>query len=66
MAVQTLPFSTLIAVDRQSAAPIFKQVANNLIELIKNGKIKSGYRLPATRDMASMFKVKPYNDCRCL
>lgn len=57
MAVQTLPFSTLITVDRQSTVPIFKQVANNLIELIKNGKIKSGYQLPASRDMASMLKL---------
>src|SRR5690242_15234681 len=57
MAVQTLPFSTLIAVDRQSTIPIFRQVANSLIELIKNGKIKPGYQLPASRDMASVLKL---------
>ena len=57
MAVQTLPFSTLIAVDRQSAIPIFRQVANSLVELIKNGKLKPGYQLPASRDMASMLTL---------
>lgn len=57
MAVQTLPFSTLIAVDRQSPVPIFRQVANSLIELIKNGKIKAGYQLPASRDMATMLNL---------
>ncbi|TYR31768.1 PLP-dependent aminotransferase family protein [Sphingobacterium phlebotomi] len=57
MAVQTLPFGTLIAVDRQSAIPIFRQIANSLIKLIRKGKIKPGYQLPATRDMASMLKL---------
>lgn len=57
MAVQTLPFSTLIVINRQSAVPIFRQVANNLIELIKNGKIKPGYQLPSGREMASMLEL---------
>lgn len=57
MTVQTLPFSTLIGVDRQSTLPIFKQVANGLMHLIKKGKLKPGYRLPASRDMASMLKI---------
>ncbi len=57
MAVLTLPFSTLIAVDRASAVPVFKQVANSLIELIKNGKIKPCYQLPASRDMALMLQL---------
>lgn len=57
MAVQTLPFSTLIFINRQSAIPIFRQVANNLIKLIKNGKIKPGYQLPSSREMASMLQL---------
>lgn len=57
MAVQTLPFGTLITVDRQSAIPIFRQIANSLIKLIRKGKIKPGYQLPATRDMASVLKL---------
>lgn len=57
MTVQTLPFSTLIAIDRQSTIPIFTQLANALIDLIKKGQLKSGYQLPASRDMASMLKL---------
>lgn len=57
MTVQTLPYSNLIEIDRQSSVPIFKQVANGIVALIKSRKIKPGYQLPASRDMASMLKL---------
>lgn len=57
MAVQALPYSNLIEIDRHSAIPIFKQVAKGIILLIRNGKLKPGYQLPASRDMASMLKL---------
>ncbi len=57
MKVPTLPFSTLILIDRQSSIPIYTQLANSLIDLIRNGKLKSGYQLPASRDMASTLKL---------
>ena len=57
MGVQALPYSNLIEIDRHSSVPIFKQVANGIILLIKSGKIKPGYQLPASRDMASMLKI---------
>lgn len=57
MAVPTLPFRTLIAIDRHSTVPVFRQVANSLIQLIKNEKIKPGYQLPASRDMASILQL---------
>lgn len=57
MTAQTLPFSTLIPIDRQSSIPIFRQLADGLIDLIKKGKIKPGYQLPPSRDMASMLKL---------
>ncbi len=57
MVNQTLPFSTLISIDRSSTIPIFKQVVNALIELIKTEKLRSGHQLPATRDMAQMLKL---------
>lgn len=55
MAALTLPYSTLIVVDRQSKIPIFRQVADSLIVLVKDGKIKPGYQLPSSREMASML-----------
>lgn len=57
MTVPTLPFSTIILIDRKSSIPIFIQLANSVIDLIKKGQLKSGYQLPASRDMASMLKL---------
>jgi GntR family transcriptional regulator/MocR family aminotransferase len=57
MGVQALPYSNLIEIDRDSSLPIFKQVANGIIFLIKTEKIKPGYQLPASRDMASMLNI---------
>ncbi len=57
MTAQTLPFSNLISIDKTSAVPIFRQLANCLIRLIRNGKIKPGHQLPPSRDMASMMKL---------
>lgn len=57
MSVQLLPYSNLIEINRQSAVPIFKQVAEGIVFLIRNGKLKPGYQLPASRDMASMLKI---------
>lgn len=57
MAVQTLPFRTLITIDRAAKIPLFKQVADGIIELISSGKIKPGYQLPASRDMALILQL---------
>lgn len=57
MGVQVLPYSNLIEIDRHSAVPLFKQVAEGIVFLIKNGKLKPGYQLPASREMASMLKI---------
>lgn len=57
MALQRLPFRTLIDIDRSSTTAVFKQVANGIIQLIKNGKLRPGYRLPASRDMSTIMKL---------
>ncbi len=57
MTVQTLPFSNLIAIDRRSATPVFRQTANGLMNLIRSGKLRPGYQLPASREMAGMMKL---------
>ncbi|OQP58728.1 PLP-dependent aminotransferase family protein [Niastella populi] len=57
MGVQLLPYSNLIEINKHSAVPIFKQVAEGIVFLIRNGKLKPGYQLPASRDMASMLKI---------
>lgn len=57
MTAQTLPFGTLIQIDRKSATPVFRQLANGLIDIISKGQLKPGYQLPASRDMASMLRL---------
>ncbi|MDO3643739.1 PLP-dependent aminotransferase family protein [Mucilaginibacter sp. L3T2-6] len=57
MTIQTIPFSNLISIDRTSAIPLFRQLANALLTLIRNGKIKPGHRLPSSREMAAMIKL---------
>lgn len=55
MASQTLPFGNLISINRTSATPIFRQLANALITLIRNGKLKPGRQIPSSRDMAALI-----------
>jgi GntR family transcriptional regulator/MocR family aminotransferase len=55
MPVQTLPFQSLIPIDRAAATPIYQQVANGMIKLIREGKIKPGYGLPASRALAEQM-----------
>lgn len=57
MPVQTLPFSTLIKIDRKSIVPIFQQLAKGLIQLIEAGRIKSGFRLPSSRELAITMRL---------
>lgn len=52
MGIPTLPYKTLIEIDRYSTEPIFKQVASALISLIRRGKLTSGFQLPASRELA--------------
>lgn len=57
MAIQSLPYLTLIEIDRNSDTPVFRQVALGVIELIKSGKLRPGYQLPASREMALMLQL---------
>ena len=57
MPVQTLPFQSLIPIDRTAATPIYQQVANGLIKLIIEGKIKPGHSLPASRALAKLMRL---------
>ncbi|UYQ95004.1 PLP-dependent aminotransferase family protein [Chitinophaga horti] len=57
MGVQALPYGSLIEIDRHSDVPVFKQLAKGIVLLIKDGKLKPGYQLPASRDMASMMEI---------
>jgi GntR family transcriptional regulator/MocR family aminotransferase len=57
MPVQTLPFQTLIITDKSLSSPVYQQVANGLIKLIIEGKLKPGFSLPASRALAEMMNL---------
>src|SRR5437868_5465825 len=52
-----LPYKTLIAVDKNIATPVYQQIANGLVRLIRDSVIKPGSPLPSSREMALLLKV---------
>ncbi len=46
-----------IKVDLSSEVPIYRQIADSIIELIAKGELKPGDKLPSIRDMATMLGV---------
>lgn len=52
-----LPFNNLILPDKESHFPVYKQITNRLINLIKEGMIPPGAFLPGTRQMAELLSV---------
>lgn len=49
--------STLIAPEKGSKQPVYIQIANQLMALIKNGTLQPGCRLLSTRRLASVLQV---------
>jgi len=52
-----LPFKTLIPLSKNPATPVYRQIANGLVSLIRNGIIKPGSSLPPGREMAAHLQV---------
>ena len=52
-----LPFKTLIPINKNLATPVYRQIANGLVSLIRNGIIKPGASLPPGREMAALLQV---------
>ncbi len=46
-----------IKVDFSSDVPIYKQIADSIIELIAKGELKPGDKLPSIRELATMLGV---------
>lgn len=53
----TLPFDTLIRIDKSASTPVYQQLANRLIALILEGVLKPGMPLPASREMAAVLNL---------
>lgn len=52
-----LPFSTLIIPDKKNGIAVYLQIANRIVNLIREGIIKPGAALPGSREMSKLLKV---------
>jgi len=50
-------FSTLITIDKQAKQPVYLQIANRLMELVREGNLQPGYRLPGSRQLAELLNI---------
>lgn len=57
MPVQHLPFQTLITIDRALDVPVFKQLSDELIRIIRLGYLKPAMRLPSSRELAKEMRL---------
>src|ERR1700682_4295524 len=55
--VFTAPISTLIALDRKSGIPLYRQICQGLREAILSGELAEGVRLPTERALASELGI---------
>ena len=52
-----LPYKSLIALQKKIAVPVYQQISNRLVDLIRSGVIKPGAPLPSSRQMATLLRV---------
>lgn len=52
-----LPYQTLISIHKNATTPVYQQIANGLISLIREGIIAPGAPLPGSREMADLLQV---------
>lgn len=52
-----LPYQTLIHINKNAAIPVYQQIANSLINLIREGIIAPGSPLPGSREMSVLLQV---------
>ena len=53
----TLAIQELIKIDKENAKPVYKQIVDQIIDLIQNGKFDKNQKLPAQRDFARYFGI---------
>ncbi|GAB3955379.1 PLP-dependent aminotransferase family protein [Spirosoma harenae] len=52
-----LPFKSLIQIDKASGTPVFVQLGNQLGQLIREGTLQAGQRLPGTRQLGELLQL---------
>jgi len=49
-----LPYKSLLQINRNTSTPLFLQLSNQLVQLIQNGQLMSGSKLPSSRVLAKI------------
>ena len=52
-----LPYKSLLQIDRSTNTPLFLQLSNQLVQLIQNGQLVSGSKLPSSRVLAEICQL---------
>jgi len=51
------PWKTVLKHEYNLESPVYLQVSNQIISEIRNGRVKPGFKLPGTRQMAELIKL---------
>src|SRR6187402_521450 len=52
-----LPYNNLILLSKTAKTPVYLQISNGLIQLIKQGVLKGNTRLPGSRQLSETLEV---------
>ncbi|WP_020528919.1 PLP-dependent aminotransferase family protein [Flexithrix dorotheae] len=52
-----LPFKSLIEIDKNNSKPIYLQIVNQFIDLIRQGILKPGTKLPGSRKLSDILGI---------
>lgn len=52
-----IPFKSIIQLKRKHNSPLFLQISNQIIELIKDETLRPGSKLPGTRSLSELLEV---------
>jgi GntR family transcriptional regulator/MocR family aminotransferase len=52
-----ISFEEIIIIDKSLRIPVFMQITNSIIHNIRSGLLKSGLKLPGSRELASTLKI---------
>jgi len=55
--VQHAQCHTLIRIDKDLSIPVYLQIANGLVNIIKQGALRPGAALPSSRKLAGMLTI---------
>ena len=51
------PIFANLSLDRAAERPVYLQLADAILSMIRNGKLRSGQKLPGSRELANLLKI---------